>query len=79
MSVLSIDYLFMVPGVYTVDVEQFAGLKFRVFNPTEVFAEIPSCFLSQKYLLLKRIAYIYRKTFAVVLKTVAQRIFPRLR
>ena len=45
---------------------KIAGLNFCGFNPTEVFAEILSRFLSQKYLLLKRGASIYRKTYTVL-------------
>ena len=37
---------------FTVDVEKFAGLNVHGFNPTEVFTEILSNFLSQKCLLL---------------------------
>ena len=51
------------------DMEKLAGLNFRSFNPTEIFAEIPLRFLSQKCLLLKRGTYIHGKTFAVLLKT----------
>ena len=50
--------------------EKFAGLNFRGFIPTEVFAEILSHLLSQKCLLLKSGAQIHGKTFAVLLKTV---------
>ena len=53
----------------TVEVEKFTGLNLRGFNPTEVFAEILSCCLSQKCLLLKSDAYIHGKTFTVLLKT----------
>ena len=53
----------------TVDVEKFAGLNFCNFNPTEVFAEILSHFLSQKGLLLKSSTYFHGKTLAVLLKT----------
>ena len=48
---------------------KFAGLNFRSFNHTEVFAEILSRFLRQKYLLLKSGTYIYGKTSVVLLKT----------
>ena len=54
----------------TVDVEKIAGLNFQGFNPTKVFKEILPRFLSQKWLLLKRGAYIHGKTFIVLLKTV---------
>ena len=54
---------------YTVDMERFAGLNACGFNPTEVLAEILSCCLSQKYILLKKGTYIHGKTFAVLLKT----------
>ena len=50
--------------------ENFAGLNFRSFNPTEAFAEILSHLFSQKCLLLKSGAYIHKKTFTVLLKTV---------
>ena len=53
------------------DVEKFTGINFHGFNPTEVFAEILSCFLSQKCLLLKSGAYINVKTLVVLLKTAA--------
>ena len=56
-------------GRYTVDVDNFTGLNFHGFNPTEVFAEILWRFLSQKCLLLKSGAYIHWKTFAVLLET----------
>ena len=49
--------------------ERFAALNFQGFNPTEVFAEILSRFLSQKYLLLMSSTYIHGKTFAVLLIT----------
>ena len=52
-------------SVCTVDVEKFTGLNFHGFNPSKVFAEIPSRFLSQKCLLLKRGAYIHGKTFTM--------------
>ena len=52
-------------SIHTVDVERFAGLNVHGFNPTEVFTEILSYCLGQKCLLLKRGAYIHRKTFAV--------------
>ena len=47
----------------TVDMQKFAGLDFHGFNPTEVFAEMLSCFLSQKCLLRKSGAYIHGKNF----------------
>ena len=43
---------------YTVDVEEFAELNVHGFKPTEVFAEVLLCCLSQKCLLHKRGAYI---------------------
>ena len=52
---------------YTVNGERFAGLNFCGFNPTEVFTEILSRFLSQKCLLLMSSTYIHGKTFAVLL------------
>ena len=52
-------------SVYTIDVEEFAGLDFHSFNHTEVFVEIPLRFFSQKCLLLKRGAYIHGKTFTM--------------
>ena len=55
--------------LHTVNGERFAGLNFHGFNPTEVFAEILSCFLRQKYLLLMSSTYIHGKTFAVFLIT----------
>ena len=51
-----------------VDVERFAGLNVRSFNPTEVFGEILSHYLGQKY--FSRGAYIHGKNFTVLLKTV---------
>ena len=59
--------LYLLQG--TIDVEKFAGLNFRSFNPTEVFVEILLCFLSQKCLLVKSGAYIHGKPFMVLLKT----------
>ena len=53
----------------TVDVEKFAGLNFRGFNPTEVSTEIISHFLSQKSVLLKSGDYIHGTTYMVLLKT----------
>ena len=50
----------------TVDGERFAGLNVCGFNPIEVFKEILSCCLGQKYFLfsiIKRGAYIHRKNF----------------
>ena len=46
-----------------VDVERFAGLNVRGFNPNEVFAEILSRYLGQTWLL-----FIHGKTFAVTLE-----------
>ena len=40
--------------------EKIAGLNFRGLQLTKFFAEILSCFLSQKLLLLKRGPHIYR-------------------
>ena len=53
----------------TIDMETLAGINFCGFNALIVFAEILLHFLSQKCLLLKRGAYIHRKTYAVLLKT----------
>ena len=53
--------------------ERFAGLNIRGFNSIEVFVEILSRCLGQKYSLLsviKRDACIHRKTFAVFVKSV---------
>ena len=49
--------------------EKFAGLNFCGFNPTEVFVEILSHFLTQKCLLLKSGTYIHGKTFTVLFLT----------
>ena len=57
----------------TVDVERFAGLNFHSFNPTGVLVEILLHCLGQRCLLfsiIKKGAYIHRKTFAAPLKTV---------
>ena len=59
--------LYLLQG--TIDVEKFAELNFRSFNPTEVFVEILLCFLSQKCLLVKSGAYIHGEPFVVLLKT----------
>ena len=59
---------------YTIDVERFAGLTVHSFNHSKVFVEILSRCLGQKCLsfsiIIKRGAYIYRKTFMILLKTV---------
>ena len=57
-------------NIATVNEKIFAGLNFHGFNPTEVFAEILSCFLSQKCLLLNSSTYIHGNTSAVLLITV---------
>ena len=54
---------------YTVDMEKFARLSVRGFNPTQVFMEICSCCLGQKCLLVTRGTYIHGKAFTVLLKT----------
>ena len=47
----------------------FTGLNFCIFNPTKVFTEILSSFLSQKCLLLKRGTYIHGKILVMLMKT----------
>ena len=75
-------------AAYTVDGERFAGPNVRIFNPTEVFAEILSRCLGQKCLLFSMIKerHLYsQENFHGTLENrekhecLAQRIFPRLR
>ena len=63
------QYVYIRTYIHTVDVERFAGLNVHGFNPTEIITEVLSRCLGQKCLLLKRVAYIHRKTFMVLLKT----------
>ena len=64
--------------------ERFAGLNICGFNPTEVFVEILSHCLSQKYLLFKERCFYSQKNFHGTLENcgkfeiLAQRIFPHL-
>ena len=44
----------------TLDVEKFAGLNVRGFNPNEVFTEILLHFLGQKCLFLERCLYLWK-------------------
>ena len=58
---------------YTVDVERFAGLSIHSFNLIEVFAEIFTCCLGQKCLLVsinKERCLYSRKNFPNTLETV---------
>ena len=64
----------------TIDVERFAGLNIHGFSLIEVFVEILSCCLGQKYSLfsiIKERNLYSQKTFVVLLKTVKNaKVYP---